>query len=118
MQYLFDLPNKEFAFECLNILIESNKLKDQHLETLLDKDKISRTMHCNYTFPILREVSKDTYVSDEYRYENGYARYYPDVIFINNRAFIVSNDWYCKGKSNKRDNRTPFVRWIDYIVTR
>ena len=42
----------------------------------------------------------------------GHRRYYPDVIPLFGKYYIVCNDWYYNNKSSTRDTRSAFLRWV------
>lgn len=117
-QYLFELNNKAFAFECINILQKSKLLSEVNLCKLTDK-KLASQLFKN-SFPILVEIELD---EGKEGYENqfkdikGYSRYYTERIDINGKRFAITNNWYYGGEKDA-DTRTPFVNWIVDEITR
>ncbi|WMJ22876.1 hypothetical protein RBG61_12910 [Paludicola sp. MB14-C6] len=114
MDYLFDLPNKQFIFQCLDILDSNNLINDKTMNILTSDTLCHSKFYCQY--PILQEVDKYDVVEKELSHDaTGNRRYYPNKFIIKGRAYIVTNDWYYRNKSN-RDNRTPFVKWMKDII--
>lgn len=114
MDSLERMPNKQFAFKCLQLLINNNKLDDKALHLLTNEDECQRLFQCSGKFTILNEIPLNC--SDEelkvHCCDNtGRRRYYKEKIFISGRAFVVTNHWYGPEKSMS-DNRTPFLRWV------
>ena len=105
---ILKLKNKDFAFKCLYILSEENKKYE--VEKLTDVDYCKDNFDMNYA--ILQEV--DFYTIDEkvFMDNSGYRRYYPDIITLFDKKYIVCNDWFYNNKSTQRDTRTPFIRWV------
>lgn len=112
---ILNLKNKKFAEECINILKDIN-ISDENIDVLLDVEKTNNNLKSiySYTYSILKEVSVNGIITNEMRMENGNLRYYPDRYFINERAYLLCNDWYYPsiGKKNVKDNRTPFLNWV------
>ena len=105
---ILKLKNKDFVFKCLYILSERNKKYE--VEKLTDVDFCKDNFDMNYA--VLQEV--DFYTIDEKIFMDncGYRRYYPDIITLFDKKYIVCNDWFYNNKSTQRDTRTPFIRWV------
>ena len=108
MDEILKLKNKDFVFRCLYILSEKNRKED--VERLTDVDFCKNRFNMYYA--ILQEVKFD--INDERIFMDncGHRRYYPDVITLFDKKYIVCNDWFYNNKTNTRDTRTPFVRWV------
>ncbi len=105
------LDNKRFAYSCLTFLSEKNCLHKAEIRILMSEDECKRLFNCS-KFPILSEVPLHGALEDADCYDNyGRQRFYKDKIFLDGRAFVVSNHWYGPGKSMP-DNRTPFLQWV------
>lgn len=109
------LENKDFSFNCITLLREL-KVNDEELRVLIDLDELKRTLGRNatYCFPILKEVIPDVSLS-ALILVNGYQRYYDRIFILNNKKYIISNDWYYKNKVVTNDNRTPFLKYVKSI---
>lgn len=105
---ILNLKNKDFVFKCLYILREKNRKED--IDRLTDVDFCKTRFNMYYA--ILQEVNFD--INDEKIFMDncGYRRYYPDIVTLFNKKYIVCNDWFYNNKTNTRDTRTPFVRWV------
>lgn len=111
---LESMPNKHFAYFCLQLLNNYGKLDDSALNILTNEDECQRLFKCSGKFTILNEVPLNC--SDEelaiHCYDNtGRQRYYKEQIVISGRAFVVTNHWYGPDKTMP-DNRTPFLMWV------
>ena len=105
------LDNKEFAFGCLNLLIEKGCLNETDIRILTSESECKWIFSCS-KFPILSEVSPIGVLVDADCYdERGRQRFYKEKIYVSGHAFVVSNHWYGPGKS-RPDNRTPFLEWV------
>lgn len=102
------LKNKDFAFKCLSILNE--KGKKEEVGKLTDAFFCKNKFDMNYA--ILQEVSFETNSNEVFTDHCGYRRYYPDVITLFGKKYVVCNDWYYNNKTNTRDTRTAFIRWV------
>ena len=110
MDNLDKLANKEFAYKCFELLKEQDSLNEQDINLLTNKYKCNT--YFNSAFPILLEVSiygepNDADIKDA----QGRNRYYKEKIFVNEKAFLITNHWYGSDKSQP-DNRTPFMNWV------
>ena len=106
--------NKNFAFKCMELLSKNNKLTDDLITLLTDKDTCKALFNCR-NFPVLSEVSLSREPSEEDYCVNGKQRFYKSKIVVGDRAFILTNHWYGPNKSLP-DNRTPFQLWVQDIV--
>lgn len=105
------LENKDFVYSCLELLKENNCLNEEEIGILTNEDECKRLFNCS-KFPILSEVNQEEALGDDDCYDDqGRQRFYKKKIYVDNRAFVVSNHWYGPNKSMP-DNRTPFLRWI------
>jgi len=107
MNNVLKLKNKEFAFYCLDQLKNDLSANDERVTKLTNKGYCKDKFDMNY--PILQEVNRfGTINNDLFRDSVGNRRYYPETIILNDKRFIVCNDWYY---GNKRDTRTEFAKW-------
>jgi len=114
MEGMLKLKNKEFVFHCLEHLKKNSNLSDEKLASLTNKIFCKDKFDMNY--PILQEVNFAGSINKErFLDHNGNRRYYPDTIIINNKRYIVCNDWYY---GNTRDTRSAFARWCLCIESR
>ena len=106
---LLGMKNKDFVYNCLNILITKGR-----------KDDITKLANSNYcktrfdmNFAILQEVSLYGEIPErDFKDHCLNRRYYPQPIIAFGKRYIVCNDWYYKTKANTRDTRTNFVNWV------
>ncbi len=108
-ELLLSMKNKEFAYKCINILIDKGRQSD--VEKLTASDFCKRKFDMNY--PILQEVCQYGAVSDDCFIDAAHnRRYYPQPIIAFGKRYIICNDWYYNAKVNPRDTRSAFVDWI------
>ncbi len=108
-EILLSLKNKDFIFQCLELLIKSQRKKD--IESLTDKDFCKHRFDMNYA--ILQEVSiVGSIPNKDFLDHCGNRRYYPQPVSAFGKRYIVCNDWYYNTKINMRDTRTDFVNWV------
>ena len=108
------LSNKQFAYQCIQLLKEHGRLDDRNINILTDPEICRRMFLCSGSFPILQEVPIGS--SDEeltsYCYDGtGRQRYYKDIIEIGNKGYVITNHWYGPDRSMP-DNRSPFETWV------
>lgn len=111
---LENMPNKQFAYSCLQLLIRNDKLDAGAINILTDEDVCREMFKCSGKLAILMEVPLNC--SNEelttYCYDNtGRQRYYKEHISTMGREFVVTNHWYGPDKTMP-DNRTPFLMWV------
>lgn len=112
IQYLFELGNKEFAFECIKIMKKYELFSDENLKKLTDKELTS--LNFKNSFPILIEIyveENSEGFEEQFRDSKGRSRYYTDKVDIENKRYAITNNWYYGGEKDA-DTRTPFVNWI------
>lgn len=106
---LLKLKNKDFALRCIKILEQERR--EQDIIRLTDADYCKQKFDMNYA--ILSEVSRFGSVDrSAYLDATGNRRYYPDILDLFGRRYILCNDWYYNNKTNTRDTRTDFVNWV------
>ena len=110
---LESMPNKQFAYSCLQLLISNDKLDTGVINILTDEDECRELFQCSGKLAILKEVPLKC--SDEelttYCYDRtGRQRYYKEQIVAMGKAYVVTNHWYGPDKTMP-DNRTPFLMW-------
>lgn len=112
VKYLFELNNKEFAFECIKILKKYDLLSEENIEKLVSKQLTSQNF--KNSFPILIEVlleeGSDGF-EEQFKDAKGRSRYYTEKIEILGKRYAITNNWYYGGQKDV-DTRTPFVNWI------
>lgn len=103
------MKNKDFAYNCLEILIKAGRKED--VEKLTNEHFCKRNFDMN--FPVLSEVPLHGEIPErDFRDHCLNRRYYPQPIVAFGKRYIVCNDWYYNNKKNPRDTRTDFVNWI------
>lgn len=109
--YLLGLKNQEFAFETIGIL--KKYMNQSVLKILCSNDESKK--YTKHFRSILLDVSE--YINNGMDYYVGETakRYYKDTIEINNRKYIISNDWYYK-THHHFDNRTPYLTFIKDVI--
>ena len=109
--YLLGLKNQEFAFETIEIL--KKYMNQSVLKILCSNDESKK--YTKHFRSILIDVTE--YISNgiDYYKDEIAKRYYKDIIEINNRKYIISNDWYYK-THNDLDNKTPYLEFIKDII--
>lgn len=107
MKEVMKLKNKEFVFHCLEHLKKSGNFSEDKLAKLTNKNFCKDKFDMNY--PVLQEVNYAGSINKEMFLDHaGNRRYYPDTIIINEKRYIVCNDWYY---GSTRDTRSEFARW-------
>lgn len=105
---MLKLKNKDFVFKCLSILHQKNRKED--IAKLTDVDFCKNNFNMYYA--ILQEIKFDINNEQIFMDNCGHRRYYPNVITLFDKKYIVCNDWFYNNKSNPRDTRTPFIHWV------
>ena len=112
LDYLYNLNNKEFAFECLNVMRRYEVLTEENVVKLTDKQFASQTLKNSFSILKVIELAEDdSGFEEQFRDTNGYSRYYPEKVDINGTRFAMTNNWYYGGEKGT-DTRTPFINWI------
>lgn len=105
-EQLMKYKNKDFAFSCIKILVSQGRKTD--LEKLTNPAFCKTKFDMNYA--ILQEVPGENFSDVSYYFDNnGNRRYYPEIMELFGKHYILCNDWYY-GKN--RDTRSDFVRWV------
>lgn len=115
IDYLFKLENKSFALEAINIVKNIDGFKEETLRILLDKDECKKIF--KNTYPVLKSIPNEAREEDIVKMTKDSSnknRYYTDIIEINNKKYIVTNNWHYG--STWGDSRTPFVEWIKELI--
>lgn len=108
-EHLLALKNKDFAYKCINILIEKERKLD--IELLKDVNFCKRNFDMN--FAILQEVPPYGNIPEDFFKDSRLnRRYYPQPIIAFGKKYIVCNDWYYNNKVNQRDTKSHFVNWV------
>lgn len=105
------LKNQDFAFETINILKEY--VDEELLRILCSSDESKK--YTKHFRAILIDVTENIENNIEYYKDEIAARYYKEPIDINNRKYIISNDWYYKTHKDL-DNRTPYLEFIKKVI--
>ena len=107
MKEVLKLKNKDFAFHCLEQLKKCSNISYEKMARLTNKSFCKDKFDMNY--PVLQEVNYVGSINSEMFLDHaGNRRYYPDTININDKRYIVCNDWYYGGT---RDTRSAFAIW-------
>lgn len=112
---LENMPNKQFAFSCLQLLNDNSRLDATVINILTDEDECREQFHCSGRFAVLQEVPLNCSEGElkYYCYDNtGRQRYYKEQIVAIGKAYVITNHWYGPDKSMP-DNRTPFLIWVN-----
>lgn len=104
------MKNERFAEECFKRLLDYDRLGDEELRILTDPDECRTRFY--HPKPILAEIPYETTNLDNLRKDDtGRVRFYPTILRVRGRAFMITNYWY--GPHTKvKDNRTPFYEWV------
>lgn len=117
-EYLYNKENKEFALETIHILQKHGALNDENIKILLSKEKSSTIL--KNSFPILIRIDENATAEEkngQLKDTNGRSRYYSDEIKIGDSIFAITNNWYYESQ-NGRDTRTPYVKWIEQVISK
>lgn len=107
--YLYDLPNKNFAFECLRLMEVYGLITYENLEFLTDKAKCRKELLSS--FPILKQLENNKDINEQCFDSTGNQRYYFEIKEYLGVSYVITNDWYY-GNDTNRNTKTPFVNWI------
>lgn len=116
LSYLYDMGNKEFAFETVRILKEAGCFTREVRAHLLDQEWCQNVLKNN--FPILRKVPEPgstEALADICQDENQYLRYYREEIVEEDENYVITNNWLYEDKRG-RDTRTPYIQWIQSLL--
>ncbi len=111
---LSDMPNKQFAFACINMLLDAGKLDEHTLRLLMDSEECKERFHCVRSTAILKTIPNHCSESELTKQCNdgtNQSRYYKAPISINGQDYIITNYWY-GANTRMPDNRTPFMEWV------
>lgn len=110
---LLNLDNKEFAFKSIEIF---KQYINSEILNILTTRELCNT-YTKHLRPILVDVTDSVIHNENINTldSNGRSRYYTDYIQINEKFYIISNDWYYKTHNNY-DNRTPYLKFIKDVI--
>lgn len=112
------MNNRAFAFDCINRLLQAEKLNDATIQILVDGAECKRLFNCVRNSAVLKEVPSNTTEEDLTALcKDGTCqpRYYREKVTVAGRTFLITNYWY--GPNTRMpDNRTPFSAWVDSII--
>lgn len=106
--YLYDLSNKNFAFECLRLMEVYGLITYENLEFLTDKAKCSNEFLSS--FPILKQLENNNDINEQCFDSTGNQRYYFEIKEYLGDSYVITNDWYYN--TNSKNTKAPFVNWI------
>ncbi|NLY82049.1 MAG: hypothetical protein GX078_04635 [Clostridiales bacterium] len=104
------LSNREFIFICIRLLAEQKKLGDEDLDILIDTKSCMEKFNCS--FPIFLEIPcRNNKQKQSPYYGLGIQKYYTEQVKINDRTFLITNQWF---NMNKEDSgkKSSFLSWI------
>lgn len=102
------LPNKKFAFSCLELL-KAKHIPLHRIQDLTDREYCK--IHFNTGKPILKQISGPIPGEEDIYDQTGRQRFYRDVWTCYGNYYLVTNYWYGPN-TNVADNRTPFLNWV------
>lgn len=108
------LSNKDFAYSCINLLIENEAINSAEISLLTNGEQCAKRFCSSSGFPILIDVSGYADKEELGRLccdKSNRQRYYTETISIFGRDYVITNHWYGPNKSMP-DNRTPFMKWV------
>ena len=110
---LLNLDNKEFAFKSIEIF---KPYINSEILNILTTSELCNT-YTKHLRPILVDVTESVIHNEDINTldPNGKSRYYSDYIEINEKFYIISNDWYYQTHNNY-DNRTPYLEFIKDVI--
>ncbi len=110
---LLNLDNKEFAFKSIEIF---KPYINNEVLNILTTHTLCNT-YTKHVRPILVDVTENVIHNENINTldDKGRSRYYFDYININEKFYIISNDWYYKTRNNY-DNRTPYLEFIKDVI--
>lgn len=110
---LLNLDNKEFALKSMEIF--KPYINDEVLN-ILTTPTLCNT-YTKHLRPILVDVTENIIHNEHINTldDKGKSRYYSDYIHINEKSYIISNDWYYQTHNNY-DNRTPYLEFIKDVI--
>jgi len=104
-------PNAEFAARIMQLLTKYQVLNDDDLMLLCTQEQCASLFRSSY--PILKQIDPTQSVDQQIKDDSGRNRYYSQTYTLNNRLFVITSQLYGLGSSpTKRDNRTPFHKWV------
>lgn len=110
---LLNFNNKEFAFKSIEIF---KPYINSEILNILTTSELCNT-YTKHLRPILVDVTESVIHNEDINTldKNGKSRYYSDYIEINEKFYIISNDWYYQTHNNY-DNRTPYLEFIKDVI--
>lgn len=105
---ILSMTSKEFVFTCLHFAVGLRSHAE--IEQLTDANFCRR--HFGLRCALLRPVADVKQLeANAFQDAAGQRRYYPDLIYINKRCYIVYNDWPFDDAEHQRQNRADFLDW-------
>lgn len=110
---LLNLDNKEFAFKSIEIF---KPYINSEILNILTTSELCNT-YTKHLRPILVDVTESVIHNEDINTldQNGKSRYYSEYIEINEKFYIISNDWYYQTHNNY-DNRTRYLEFIKDVI--
>src|SRR5690554_6641803 len=93
----------ELVRSSFNELIKNNALSSEEVDQLLQAKYSKQRFDVNY--PILKAYIEGVILSNQQNV-NGYSRYNSAILRINEKKYLLCNDWYDR-------NRKHFQTWLD-----
>lgn len=109
---LMGMENQEFIFSAINLLAENNKLDENVIRILSDKEKCARMFRHNGFHGIMFEINPDEELETQRKDVHGHPRYYADKYVYAQKEFLVSSEW----RPDREDSRKAFIDWIMDVI--
>jgi len=111
--------NEDFIKACFR-RIQALDIRSSDFEALTDVETANAVIadRNRFTYPIIIEVVGDD-IPRSITHIKGARRYYSDKFSYKGKQYLLCNDWYyaSPGKKNTKDTRTPFIKWLQRIVS-
>ena len=104
------LSNHDFAF-CLMSELLRHGVPVNDIMCLTDTNYCRDNLSCRGA--ILKQVDSRTAIPRSILNDGtSQARYYKDGFDYDGTFFLITNYWYGPQTNHKKDNRTPFLAWV------
>lgn len=115
-EQILNIPsNEQFIKTCFK-RIQLLDISEEDFTALTDKDVANEVIkdRNRYSYPIIIEVPAVGDITNDITHIKNARRYYSDRFLYREKHYLLCNDWYypTPGKKNTKDNRTPFIKWI------
>lgn len=105
------LPNAAFATAIMQFVSQYQILGEEDMYILTDQEQCATLFRSS--FAMMKEIDSSQDIGVQIKDSSGRNRYYSDTYTICNKVYVFTSQLYGLGISQtKRDNRTPFHKWI------